>query len=45
MIEPEMAFYDLTADKPVTAENIDHAQPVASCTKVLAGVAGVPTVA
>ena len=31
--------YDLTADKPVTAENIDHAQPVASCTKVLAGVA------
>ena len=31
--------YDLTADKPVTAENIDHAQPVASCTKVMAGVA------
>ncbi len=31
--------YDLTADKPVAAENIDHAQPVASCTKVLAGVA------
>ncbi len=31
--------YDLTADKPATAENIDHAQPVASCTKVLAGVA------
>ena len=31
--------YDLTADKPVTAENIDHAQPVASCTKLLAGVA------
>ena len=31
--------YDLTANKPVIAENIDHAQPVASCTKVLAGVA------
>lgn len=31
--------YDLTADKPVTAENIDHAQPVASCTKLLGGVA------
>lgn len=31
--------YDLTADKPVIAENIDHAQPVASCTKVLSGVA------
>ena len=31
--------YDLTAEKPVSAENIDHAQPVASCTKLLAGVA------
>ncbi len=31
--------YDLTADKPVTAVDIDHAQPVASCTKLLSGVA------
>lgn len=31
--------YDLTAGKPVTAVDIDHAQPVASCTKLLASVA------
>ena len=31
--------YDLTADKPVATVNIDHAQPVASCTKLMAGVA------
>lgn len=31
--------YDLTANKPVTAVDIDHAQPIASCTKLLAGVA------
>ena len=31
--------YDLTANKPVTAVDIDHAQPIASCTKLLASVA------
>lgn len=32
--------YDLTADKPVFAEDADHAQPVASNMKLLSGVAG-----
>lgn len=31
--------YDLTADKPVYAEAADKAQPVASCLKLLSGVA------
>lgn len=31
--------YDLTADKPVFAEDADHAQPVASNMKLLSGVA------
>ena len=31
--------YDLTADKPVFSEDIDHAQPVASNMKLLSGVA------